>query len=177
MLSLFCFLSLSLLSSSNSCIVPHPLWGHTISSLGSSRGNTFCVRRALEGGHNLLWSLSSSFLLYTAPCREIFSCVSSLFFPSFSQHVGLNCCQGWILDGGHSLRPLSLSVSLSCQCVFALMMRRAVLLSQVFYTAMKCYTSCKTVKSLLSLVGFMYVFLVFLKNCMICVKIGFSVLY
>ncbi len=98
---------LLLLSSSNSCIVPHPLWGHTISSLGSSRGNTFCVRSALEELITISSGFSSSFLLYPAPCREIFSCLSSVFIPSLSQHAGLNCCPGWTLVGGSSLSPVS----------------------------------------------------------------------
>lgn len=129
------FLSLSvplhsLLSSSNSCVVPHPLSGHTISSLGSSRGNTFCVRSALEVSHNLLCSLSSSFLLYTAPCREIFSC---FFF--FIPPISLSACG---LELFSRLDVSRWSFSLSSQCVFAVMMRRtvAVLLSQAFYTSM-----------------------------------------
>lgn len=121
----------SLLSSSNSCVVPHPLRGHTISSLGSSRGNTFCVRSALEVSHNLLCSLSSSFLLYTAPCREIFSC---FFF--FIPPISLSACGLELLS---RLDVSRWSFSLSSQCVFAVMMRRTVaaLLSQAFYTSMK----------------------------------------
>jgi len=97
-------------------------WGHTISSLCSSRGNTFFIRSAVEVSPNLLWSLSSSFLLYTAPCREIFSCFSSLFLLSLSLSLSMWPCPGWTRVGGPSLR----SLALSCQCVFAVMMRGTV---------------------------------------------------
>ncbi len=77
---------LLLLSSSNSCIVPHPLWGHTISSLGSSRGNTFCVRSALEE----LITISSGFSSFIQPPAERYSAVCLLF----SSHLSLSM-QAW----------------------------------------------------------------------------------
>lgn len=135
-----CFFSLSvplasLLSSSNSSVVPHPLRGHTISSLGSSRGNTFCVRSALEVSHNLLCSLSSSFLLYTAPCREIFSC-----FFYFIPPISLSAC------GLELLSRLDVSRwSFSLSSVFLLLWWGEQLLfyfHRPFTLPWKCYTSC-----------------------------------
>ncbi len=76
---------LLLLSSSNLCIVPHPLWGHTMSSLGSSRGNTFCVRSAVEK----LVSISG-FSSFIQPPAERYSAVCLLF----SSHLSLSR-QAW----------------------------------------------------------------------------------
>ncbi len=116
---------LLLLSSSNSCIVLI-LWGHTISSLC-----TFCVRSALEELVTICSGFSSSFLLYTAPCREIFSC----FLP-----ISLSACRLELLS---RLDVSRWSFSLSPVSVFLLLWwGERFYFHRSFTLPWKCYTSC-----------------------------------